>query len=161
MKIDIEIDVMTFENCEKAYEIDRSDIPYSYVEDVPTLIRTMEYGAENNLIGHAFLVRTDNKPIATIMIGEGIVGEADPIELQDRPFYRLMFFVVDKRYRNLGLGTQILETAIDRIYVEYGERPILLEVQQENENAARFYERNGFKRTSYRIEDDYYFVRGL
>ena len=85
MKIDIEIDVMTFENCEKAYEIDRSDIPYNYVEDVPTLIRTMEYG----------------------------------------------------------------------------ERPILLEVQQENESAARFYERNGFKRTSYRIEDDYYFVRGL
>ena len=50
---------------------DRSDIPYKFVEDVPMLISTLEYGAENDLIGHAFLVKTEGKAIATIMIGEG------------------------------------------------------------------------------------------
>ena len=159
--MNFELVVMTFDNCEEAYEIDRTDIPYKYVEDVPTLIETLEYGAENNLIGHAFLVKMDGKSIATIMIGEGRVGDADPFELQNRPFYRLMFFVVDKRYRNLGFGTGILEEAINSIYSEYGKRPILLEVQEENEGAARFYERNGFIQTSYKIGDDYYFVRGL
>ena len=120
--MNFELEVMTFDNCDKAYEIERSDIPYKFVEDVPTLIDTLEYGAENDLIGHAFLAKVDDKAVATIMIGEGIVGDADPFELQDRPFYRLMFFVVDKRYRGQGIGTEILEESIKRIYSEYGER---------------------------------------
>ena len=158
--MNFELDVMTFDNCEEAYGIDRSDIPYKFVEDVPMLISTLEYGAENDLIGHAFLVKTEGKAIGTIMIGEGIVGDADPDELQNRPFYRLMFFVVDKGYRRLGLGSRILEEAVERIYKEYGDRPILLEVHEDNEQAARFYERNGFRKTAYKVGDDYYFVRG-
>jgi ribosomal protein S18 acetylase RimI-like enzyme len=95
------------------------------------------------------------------MIGEGLVGDKDPEEVQERPFYRLMFFVLDKAYRGQSLGSKVLEAAISRAYEDFGVRPIVLEVQKDNENAARFYERNGFTRTSYRVGDDYYFVRGL
>ena len=157
--MDYELEIMTFDNCADAYEIDRTDIPYRFVEDVPTLISTLKYGADNNLAGHAFLAKLDGNTIATIMLGEGITGPADPVELQNRPFYRLMFFVIDKRYRGQGYGTKILEDAIGRIYDEFGERPILLEVQKENEAAAQFYERNGFRKTTYKIGDDRYFVR--
>lgn len=159
--MEFELVKMNFDNCEKAYEIDRSDIPYSFVEDVPTLIDILEYGAENDLIGHAFMVMVDDRCVGTIMIGEGLVGDKDPEEVQDRPFYRLMFFVLDKAYRGQGLGSKVLEVAISRAYEDFGVRPIVLEVQKDNENAARFYERNGFTRTSYRVGDDYYFVRGL
>lgn len=152
---------MNFDNCDKAYEIDRSDISYSFVEDVPTLIDILEYGAENDLIGHAFMVMVNDRCVGTIMIGEGLVGDKDPEEVQERPFYRLMFFVLDKAYRGQGLGSKVLEAAISRAYEDFGVRPIVLEVQKDNENAARFYERNGFTRTSYRVGDDYYFVRGL
>ena len=155
------LEELTFENIDKAYEIDRADIPYDFVEDVPTLAEILKYGAENALIGHAYLAVYDGKPIGTIMLGEGIVGDADPDELQDRPFYRLMFFVIDKNYRGQGLGAKIMEEAISRIYDEFGERPILLEVQEDNKNAARFYEKNGFTRTTYKVGNDYYFVRGL
>ena len=152
---------LTFENIDKAYEIDRTDIPYDYVEDVQTLADIMKYGADNNLIGHAYLAEYGGKPIGTIMLGEGIVGDADPAELQNRPFYRLMFFVLDKDYRGNGLGTEMMEEAISRIYSEFGKRPILLEVQQNNEKAARFYEKNGFMKTTYSVGNDNYFVRGL
>ena len=159
--MEFELVKMNFDNCDKAYEIDRSDIPYSFVEDVPTLIDILEYGAENDLIGHAFMVMVDDRCVGTIMIGEGLVGDKDPDEVQERPFYRLMFFVLDKAYRGQGLGSKVLEAAIARAYADFGERPIVLEVQKDNENAARFYERNGFERTSYRVDDDFYFVRGL
>ena len=159
--MDIQLEIMTFDNCSDAYEIDRTDIPYEFVEDVPTLIGTLEYGADNKLIGHAFLVKHDGNNIGTIMLGEGIVGDADPFELQNRPFYRLMFFVIGKRYRSQGIGARVLEEAIRRIYGEFGERPVLLEVREENVAAAKFYERTGFWKTKYKIDDDYYFVRGL
>lgn len=159
--MEFELVKMNFDNCDKAYEIDRSDIPYSIVEDVSTLIDILEYGAENDLIGHAFMVMVNDRCVGTIMIGEGLVGDKDPEEVQERPFYRLMFFVLDKAYRGQGLGSKVLEAAISRAYEDFGVRPIVLEVQKDNENAARFYERNGFTRTSYRVGDDYYFVRGL
>ena len=159
--MNLTLEEISFDNCEKAYEIDRSDIPYSFVEDVDTLIETLKYGAENDLIGHAYLAKYDEKYIATIMIGEGIVGDADPLEVQNRPFYRLMFFVIDRAYRGKGFGTMILNEAIARIYSEFGKRPVVIEVQKENENAARFYLRNGFVKTKYTVEDDRYYIREL
>ena len=158
---ELELIELTFDNINKAYEIDRTDIPYDFVEDVQTLSDIMKYGSDNNLIGHAYLAEYGGKPIGTIMLGEGIVGDADPEELQNRPFYRLMFFVLDKNYRGNGLGAEMMEEAISRIYKEFGERPILLEVQQSNEKAARFYEKNGFIKTTYSVGNDNYFVRGL
>lgn len=159
--MNIELEKITFDNCERAYEIDRSDIPYAFVEDVPTLIEILKYGAENELIGNAFLVKSDDRCIGTIMLGEGLVGEMDPDEVQDIPFYRLMFFVLDKAYRGKGIGSEVMEKAIEITFNDFGKRPIVLEVQKDNEKAAHFYECNGFERTNYRVGDDFYFMRGV
>ncbi len=52
--MDFTFEALTFENCDKAYEIDRADIPEAFVDDVPTLIETLKFGFENKLKGHAF-----------------------------------------------------------------------------------------------------------
>lgn len=54
--MDFTFEALTFENCDKAYEIDRADIPEAFVDDVPTLIETLKFGFENKLKGHAFLI---------------------------------------------------------------------------------------------------------
>ena len=40
--MDFTLEALTFENCDKAYEIDRADIPDAFVDDVPTLIALSE-----------------------------------------------------------------------------------------------------------------------
>ena len=70
--IDFTLENLTFENCSRAYEIDRSDIPDDFVDDVPILFDTLKFGFENNLKGYAFLITKDGKPIGTILLGERI-----------------------------------------------------------------------------------------
>lgn len=80
-----------------------------------------------------------------------------PEEMKGVPFYRLMGFVIDKRYRNNGIGGCVLESEIKRIYDEFGVRPIALGVHKDNMGAERFYLRHGFRKTeSMEGNDDYY-----
>lgn len=58
---DFTLEDLTFENCNKAYEIDRSDISDDFVDDVPTLIATLKFGFENKLKGHAYLITKDDR----------------------------------------------------------------------------------------------------
>lgn len=91
------------------------------------------------------------------MIGEALAWNSDPEEMKKQPFYRVMWFVVDKNYRNRGIGGKIFENAIALIYAEFGERSLALCVHKENARAGIFYERHGFKRTDvYEGNDEYY-----
>ena len=157
--MDFILEDLTFENCNKAYEIDRTDIPDSFVDDVPTLIATLKFGYENKLKGHAFLITKDSRAIGTILLGTGLYCDADPQELKDKPFYRLVFFVLDKNFRDKGFGSKILETTIENVYKDFGKHPIILGVHKDNEKAARFYLKNGFTKTSCMDGDDYCFIR--
>ena len=157
--MDFILEDLTFENCDKAYEIDRTDIPNAFVDDVPTLIATLKFGYENKLKGHAFLITKDNRAIGTILLGTGLYCDTDPQELKDKPFYRLVFFVLDKNFRGKGLGSKILETTIENVYKDFGKHPIVLGVHKDNEKAARFYLKNGFTKTSCMDGDDYCFIR--
>ena len=159
--MDYELEEITFDNVEKAYEIDRTDIPEAFVDGVPNLIENLEYGRDHNCIGHAFLINKDGRTIGTILLGEGIVWETDPPELNETPFYRLVFFVLDKNYRGQGIGEKVLEETIQRVYEDFGECPILLGVHKDNEAAARFYERHGFTKTPYMENQDCYYMRGV
>ena len=94
-----------------------------------------------------------------LLIGEGIPWPCDPPELTGIPFYRIMGFIVDRRYRGRGIGSQALEMAIDAVFREFGPRPISLGVQEDNHRAMRFYEGHGFLRSDARDEDDVYFLR--
>ena len=157
--IDFTLENLTFENCSRAYEIDRSDIPDDFVDDVPTLIDTLKFGFENNLKGYAFLITKDGKPIGTILLGEGLFCENDPQEVKDKPFYRLVFFVLDKNFRGKGLGKQILEKTIETVYKDFGRHPVVLGVHKDNEKAFKFYLKNGFVKTSYMNGDDYVMIK--
>ncbi|MBR3057378.1 MAG: GNAT family N-acetyltransferase [Clostridiales bacterium] len=156
-----ELEEITFDNVEKAYEIDRSDIPEDFVDGVPNLIENLEYGRDHNCIGHAFLIKKDGHAIGTIPLGEGIVWDTDPLELKNRDFYRLVFFVLDKNYRSQGIGAKVLEDTVQRVYKDFGEGPIVLGVHKDNVDAERFYKRHGFAKTEYMEGNDYYYIRGL
>ena len=157
--MDFILEDLTFENCDKAYEIDRTDIPNAFVDDVPTLFSTLKFGYKNKLKGHAFLITKNDRAIGTILLGAGLYCDTDPQELKDKPFYRLVFFVLDKKFRGKGLGSKILETTIKNVYKDFGKHPIVLGVHKDNEKAARFYLRNGFTKTSCMDGDDYCFIR--
>ena len=75
------------------------------------------------------------------------------------PFYRLMWFVIDKHYRSHGIGGYALEKAIQMICNEFGLRPIALGVHKENIGTERFYVRHGFHKTAAMEGNDYYYLR--
>ncbi len=150
---------LTFENITRAYEIDRSDIPEAFVDDVPTLIETLKFGFENKLKGHAFLITVEGQAVGTILLGEGLYCDTDPQELKGKSFYRLVSFVLDKNFRGKGLGSEIMESTIKKVYNDFGKHPIVLGVHKDNEKAARFYLKNGFIKTSCMDGDDYCFIR--
>ena len=160
--MDIRFDDLTFENCEEAYKIDRSDIPEDFVDGVPTLIETLRFGYEHGLIGHSYLIRDGERPVGTILLGQGLYCEGeDPPEVENLPFYRLVFFVLDKKYRGRGLGTRILGETVARVFRDFGERPIVLGVHKDNPRAMSFYSRHGFEKTPYTEGNDRVFTRGL
>ena len=158
--MNLQFEELTHQNFADAKKIDRDDIPEAYVDTVSTLMELTDYGVEHGCIGHTFLVRLDGSCVATILLGEAIPWETDPPEVKERPFYRLMGFVIDRACRGRGLGGEILEETIRRVCREFGERPIVLGCHVGNQRAARFYERHGFVPTDYLEGNDRYYLRG-
>jgi len=150
---------LTDKNFSDACKIDRTDIPETFVDSAATIIETTGYGIEHHCIGHTFLVRYNSKPISLILLGEAIPWETDPPEMQKEPFYRLMGFVVDKHHRGYGLGSEILEQTIQRVYQDFGKRPIALGCHKDNIKAEQFYLRHGFVKTDYMEGNDFYYLR--
>ena len=158
--MNLQFEELTHQNFADAKKIDRDDIPETCVDTVSTLMELTDYGVEHGCIGHTFLVRLDGSCVATILLGEAIPWETDPPEVKERPFYRLMGFVIDRACRGRGLGGEILEETIRRVCREFGERPIVLGCHVGNQRAARFYERHGFVPTDCMEGNDRYYLRG-
>ena len=155
----ITLEQFTHENYEQALEIDRDDIPETWVDSAATLMDLTDYGKEHHLLGHTYLARLDGRPVGLILIGEALAWETDPDEMRGVPFYRVMGFVVDKAYRNRGVGGEILERAIGQVFDEFGRRSLALGVHRENVRAGRFYERHGFRKTGVFEGSDEYYLR--
>lgn len=153
------LEQLTHENYHHACKINRDDVPEEWVDTAATIMDINDYGLENHLIGHTFLARIDDKYIGLIMVGEALPWDTDPIEMKGSPFYRLMGFVVDKEYRNKGLGGVIMEKAIEQVYQEFGKRSLALGVHKDNTQARRFYERHGFRKMGVFEGDDEYYLR--
>ena len=148
---------MTHDNYQDALAINRDDIPEAWVDSAASLMKVTDYGAEHHLMGHTYIAYMDGNPVGLIMIGEALAWETDPDEMKDKPFYRVMGFIVDKDHRSRGIGGFILEKAIAQVYSEFGERSIALGVHKDNVRVGKFYERHGFKRTGvYEGNDEYY-----
>ena len=154
----IQLEILNSENEKKLLEIQRADIPASFVEEVQQTIELARYGEEENLKGHCYGIKNDSEYVGIILIGEGIEGEPDPEEVKGRFFYRILGFVIDQRYRNLGIGREALSQAIAHVFQEYGDAPVLLECNQLNHKAIAFYKRLGFIDTKHLHGDDVYLL---
>ena len=155
----ISLELLDEQNIDAVRAIHREDISESWVDNADTLWELTQYGLEHNCIGHTYAVKHDETYIGVILLGEAIPWETDPREMGDVPFYRLMGFVIDNRYRNKGIGSHVLELVIKTIYQQFGVRPIALGVHKENHSAARFYEKHGFKPTNAMEGNDIYYLR--
>ena len=139
--------------------IDRSDVSEDWVDSIPAILELTQYGLEHGCIGHTWAIYVDDTCVGVILMGEGFPWPCDPPEVAAIPFYRIMGFVLDKHWRNRGIGGQVLEMVITRIFAEYGPRPILIGVQADNTRAADFYLRHGFLPTDSWDEDDRFYIR--
>lgn len=158
-KEEIIFEPLSDSNIDEVRKIKREDISIDFADDADTIMELTEYGAEHNCIGDTYAVRLGNEYIGLILLGEAIEWETDPPEMRERPFYRLMGFVMDKEYRDMGLGGYVLEKAIAACYKKYGARPIALGCHKDNKGAERFYLRHGFEKTEYMEGEDRYFLR--
>jgi len=157
--MDLVFEELTHRNFGDACKIDREDIPEAFVDTAETIMEITDYGVEHHCIGHTFLVRENGRPVGLILLGEAIPWETDPPQMRKEPFYRLVGFVVDKEARGRGLGGEILEETIRRVYADFGKRPIALGCHEENVRAERFYLRHGFIKTDGMEGNDYYCLR--
>ncbi len=155
----IRLELLMKKNLDAVRAIHREDIPESWVDNADTLWALTRYGLAHNCKGHTYAVKYGNAYIGVILLGEAIPWETDPKEMDGVPFYRLMGFVIDNRYRSQGVGSNVLERVIDAIYQEYGVRPIALGVHKDNHGAARFYARHGFMPVNAMEGDDRYYIR--
>ena len=155
------LEQLTHDNFSDAQRIDRDDVPEAWVDTADTLMETTDYGAEHHLLGHTYLARMDGKPVGLIMIGEALAWDTDPEEMRGKPFYRVMGFAVDQKYRNRGIGGEILESAIEQVYHEFGKRSLALGVHRDNARAGAFYERHGFHPAGVPEGNDEYYLRIL
>lgn len=157
--MDIRLEVISDHNVQDVLCIDRSDINEDWVDSIPAILDLHQYGIDHDCIGHTYAIYADDLCVGIILMGEGIPWDCDPPEVTGISFYRIMGFILDKRYRGLGIGGQVLEMVIDRIYAEFGPRPILLGVQEDNFRAIRFYQRHDFTATAAMDEDDIFYIR--
>lgn len=139
--------------------IDRSDIGEDWVDSISDILELHQYGLAHRCNGHTWAIYAENQCVGIILMGEGFPWPCDPPEVAGIPFYRIMGFVLDKNWRNRGIGGQVLEMVIRMIFEEYGPRPILIGVQENNHRAAAFYLRHGFVPTNSWDEDDRFYIR--
>lgn len=157
--MEVTLELLTEDRYHLAASIDRSDIPESFVDTAETILELHRYGLEHGCIGHTFLVMADGKCAGLLLLGEAIPWDKDPAQMRTEPFYRLMGFVIDRAYRGMGIGAQALEQAIERVYADFGVRPVALGVHLDNARAAAFYMRHGFRPTDAMEGPDRYYLR--
>ncbi len=155
----IKLEYLTADNYDAVQAIRREDISEEWVDGADVMMELTEYAIAHGCKGHTYAVKYGEIYIGLILLGEAIPWGTDPKEMSAEPFYRLMGFVIDSRYRGRGIGGYVLESVVSEIYSEYGVRPIALGVHCENKGAERFYERHGFFKTDAFEGNDRYYIR--
>ena len=141
----IRLENLTEKNLDAARAIQREDVSEDFVDTVDTIWDITQYGVEHGCLGRSYAIKYQGSYVGIILLGEALDWETDPPQMRAEPFYRLMGFVIDRRFRGQGLGDRALEQAIREVYREFGVRPIALGCHKDNHSAARFYLRHGFR----------------
>ena len=155
----ISLELLSNSNIEYIRKIQRDDVSEDFVDTADTIMELTQYGLDHNGKGHTSAIKRANEYIGLILLGEAFEWDTDPEEMKGVPFFRLMGFVIDKRYRSVGIGGYVLEKVISMIYDEFGVRPIALGVHKDNTGAERFYINHGFRKTDVMEGNDYYYLR--
>lgn len=87
------------------------------------------------------LLEDDGRPAGYLKINE----EPSQTEINDKTSLEIQRIYVDSEARGKGLGTRLMQYAIDTAK-ERGKRYVWLGVWEHNDKAIRFYTRNGFYR---------------
>lgn len=156
---DIQFELLNEDNIAGVRAIHREDISEDFVAGVDTIMEITQYGIDHSCLGFSYAIKYREAYIGVILLGEALPWDTDPGEMRQMPFYRLMGFVIDNRYRGRGIGSYVLEKAIDICYREFGVRPIALGCHKDNYQAAQFYIKHGFKKTDVMESNDYYYLR--
>ena len=157
--VGLSLEELIHQNAAAVRSIDRSDVSEAFVDTVDTILQTTDYGAAHHCQGHTFAIRQRENYIGLILLSEALPWPTDPPEMRREPFYRLMGFVLDRRFRSRGFGGAALEMTVERVYADFGVRPIALGCHRDNEAAARFYLRHGFRKTACVEGSDIYYLR--
>lgn len=121
-------------------------------EDLPDLEWDGEYTHFRGMFLDAYKNQKHGNSVlwAAELSGVGIIGQAfvqlisSRLELADGHMRAYIYSVrVQSSYRNLGIGTKIMDTAEDDLR-QRGFSYATLNVGKENPNAQRFYERLGY-----------------
>ena len=156
---DLRLEPLNEANLADVRAIDRADVSEAFVDGPDTLWELTRYGEAHGCLGHTWAVYLGEACVGAVLLGEAIPWETDPPEMRERPFWRLMGFVIDRRYRGRGIGGQTLERAIAACNREFGERPVALGCHRDNVRAAAFYLRHGFRATDAMEGEDVYYLR--
>ncbi len=81
----------------------------------------------------AFLVYDNFDSVSGFIIGSKYSGTEG----------RILLFAVEKEFRNNGIGLKLLD-GITKVMFNAGLSTVRLEVRTDNENAIKFYRKNGF-----------------
>ena len=96
-----------------------------------------------NPVYDVYIYVTYGSDLLVADIGGRVVGYIAVMDI-DRYTSKIVSFAVKKEFRNRGIGTKLLSTAIERCKSR-GKRRILLEVRVSNYIAQHLYKKMGFR----------------
>ena len=135
MRVDVAVSADIPSLCELLESLFIQEAEFSFDKEVQ--VRGLKAIIENNDVGDILVVRDGDKVIAMVNLLYTVstaLGARVGI-LED--------MIVSDANRGLGVGSQLLEKALD-VAREKGCKRITLLTDHDNEGAHRFYERHGF-----------------
>ena len=111
--MDYQLEELNHNNYHRVRQINRSDIPEDYVDNVDTIMDITDYGVEHHCVGHTFAIKTNEKYIGVLLIGEALAWDTDPPEMKETPFFTTNPIVSISLIRNKWLnGRKLMERII-------------------------------------------------
>jgi len=103
-----------------------------------------------SILARAYAKRNRNARALAIVNDETIVGVIMFMELFEEPAcYTIEQFLIDRRYQNMGFGSQALKLALGILAKERKYETVEICVKMEDTHAVRVYEKAGFIDTGY------------
>jgi ribosomal protein S18 acetylase RimI-like enzyme len=91
-----------------------------------------------------FVAKIKTKIIGLIAAGDDVKNHLDAIGMRDEKAGRVLELIVDKKYRNQGIGGMLIK-AVEEDFRALGYESMYVEAFAPNEEAVKFYLQNEYK----------------